>query len=65
MKMRERQSVHDHCITMIKDLEELEKLGLNMQRELKVNLNLQSLINLFGQFIVNYHINKLDCNLSE
>ena len=33
--------------------------------ELKVDLILQSLINSFEQFIVNYHMNKLDCNLPE
>ena len=65
MKMYEEQSVHDHCITMIKDLKELEKLRLNIQRELKVDLILQSLTSSFEQFIVNCHINKLDCNLSE
>ena len=65
MKMYEGQSVHNHCMTMIKDLEELKKLGLNMQRELKVDLILQFLISLFRKFIVNYHMNKLDCNLSE
>ena len=65
MKMREEQSVHDHCMTMIKNLEELEKLELSMQRELKVDLILQSLTSSFGQFIINYHMNKLDCNLSE
>ena len=27
-KIREGQSVHDHYLTMIKDLEELKKLGL-------------------------------------
>ena len=50
MKMHDGQSVYDHCMIMIKDLEELEKLGLNMQRELKVDLVLQSLISLFRQF---------------
>ena len=52
-------------MTMIKDLEELEKLGLNVQREIKIDLILQSLTSSFGQFIVNYHMNKLDCNLSK
>ena len=63
--MHDRQSVHDHCMTIIKDLEELEKLGLNIQRKLKINLILQFLISLFGQFIINYYMNKLDYNLSE
>ena len=35
MKMREGQLVHDHCMTMIKDLKKLE---LTMQREIKVDL---------------------------
>ena len=48
IKMRKGQSVHDHCMIMIKDLKELEKLGLNMQRELKVDLILQSLTSSFG-----------------
>ena len=32
-KMHEGQSVHDYCLTMIKNLEELEKLGMSMQKE--------------------------------
>ena len=51
MKMHEGQLVHDHCMTMIKDLEELEKLGLTMQKELKVDLILQSLTSSFGYFL--------------
>ena len=34
MKVHEGQSVHDHYITMIKDLEELEKLGMLTDKEL-------------------------------
>ena len=30
LKMREEQSVYEHCMTVIKDIEELEKLGLEM-----------------------------------
>ena len=47
-KMREGRSVHDHCLTMIKDLEELEKLDMTMYKELHVNLILQSLTSLYG-----------------
>ena len=65
MKMHDGQSVHDYCMTMIKDLEEFEKLELTMQKELKVDLILQSLTSSYGQFIISYHMNKLDCNLSE
>ena len=30
LKMHERQSVHEHYMTVIKDIEELEKFGLDM-----------------------------------
>ncbi|OAY70105.1 Retrovirus-related Pol polyprotein from transposon TNT 1-94, partial [Ananas comosus] len=64
-KMHDGQSVHDHCLTMIKDLEELEKLGVKMDKELQVDLILQSLPVSYGQFIVNYHMNKIDCTNAE
>ena len=32
LKMHERQLVHEHCMTVIKDIEELEKFGLKMQK---------------------------------
>ena len=50
---------------MIKDLEELEKLDMMMQKKLQVDLILQSLTSLYDQFIVNYHMNKLNYTLSE
>ncbi|OAY85433.1 hypothetical protein ACMD2_23258 [Ananas comosus] len=50
---------------MIKDLEELEKLGVKMDKELQVDLILQSLPVSYGQFIVNYHMNKIDCTNAE
>ena len=34
LKMHEGQSVHEHCMIMIKDIEELEKLRLDMQKKL-------------------------------
>ena len=34
LKMREGQSVNEHCMTVIKDIEELEKLGLDIQKKL-------------------------------
>ena len=61
--MHERQSIHEHCLTMIKDLEELEKLDLTIQKKLQVDLILQFLTSSYGQFIINYHMNKLDCAL--
>ena len=34
LKMCEGQSVHEHCMTVIKDIEELRKLKLEMQKKL-------------------------------
>jgi len=32
-KMHDGQSIQDHCLTMIKDLEELEKLGIILDKD--------------------------------
>ena len=37
-KMHDRQSVYNHCLTMIKDLEELEKLGMSKDKEIQIDL---------------------------
>ena len=34
VKMHDGQSVNDHYLTMIKDIEELQKLDMNMDKEL-------------------------------
>ena len=65
LKMRERQSVHEYCMTVIKDFKELGKLRLEMQKELQMDLILQSLTSSYSQFIVNFHMNKLDCTILE
>ena len=65
MKMRDGQFVHDHCLTMIKDIEELQKLEMNMDKELQVDLIIQPLSDSYRQFIMNYHINKIDSTLPE
>ena len=65
VKMHDRQSVNDYCLIMIKDIGELQKLGINMDKELQVDLILQSLSNSYRQFIMNYYMNKIDSTLSE
>nr|XP_029121228.1 uncharacterized protein LOC114914360 [Elaeis guineensis] len=65
MKMHEEQSVHDYCLIMIKDLEELEKLDISIDKELQIDLILQSLIDSYGQFIVNFYMNKIQCTLTK
>ena len=52
-------------MAVIKDIERLEKLGLEIQKKLQMYLILQSLTSLYSQFIVNFYINKLDCTISE
>ena len=63
--MYDGQSVNDHYLTMIKDIEEPQKLEINIDKELQVDLILQSLLDSYGQFIMNYHMNKIDSTLSE
>ena len=46
--MRDEQSVQDHCLMMIKNLEELEKLGVRLDLDLQNDIILQSLIDAFG-----------------
>ena len=48
MKMHDGQSIHYHCLTMIKDLEELEKLGMSMDKILQIDLILQSLTDSYA-----------------
>ena len=63
--MRDGQSVQDHCLTMIKDMKELEKLGVKLDLDLQNDIILQSLTDAYGQFIMNYHMHKLQNSLAE
>ena len=38
VKICDGQSINDHCLTMIKDIEELQKLRMNMDKKLQVDL---------------------------
>ena len=46
--MHDGQSVQDHCLIMIKDLEELKKLEVRLDLDLRNDIILQSLTNAFG-----------------
>ena len=63
--MRDGQSVQDHCLTMIKDLEELEKLGIILDKDFQIDAILQSLSDAYGQFIINFYMHKMHCTLAE
>uniref|UniRef100_A0A1S4B2L2 Retrovirus-related Pol polyprotein from transposon TNT 1-94 n=1 Tax=Nicotiana tabacum TaxID=4097 RepID=A0A1S4B2L2_TOBAC len=46
-------------------IEELEKLGCKLDKELSQDLILQSLSESFSQFVINFNMNKMDCDLHE
>ena len=48
---------------VIKNIEELRKLRLDMQKKLQMDLIFQSLTSSYSQFIMNFHMNKLDCTI--
>ena len=50
---------------MIKDFEELEKLDMSMDKDLQVDLILQSLTDSYRQFIVNFYMNEIQCTIYE
>ena len=50
---------------VIENIEEFEKLGHNMQKKLQMDLIFQSLMRLYSQFIIIFHMNKLDYTIPE
>ena len=63
LKMYEEQFVHEHSMIVIKDIKELGKLRLEMQKKLQMDLNLQSLTSSYSQFIIIFHMNTLNCTI--
>ena len=57
--------MNDHVLKMINLIERLGQLGFAMDGELSQDLVLQSLPSSFSQFVVNFHMNKLDVSLPE
>ena len=64
-KMHDGQSVQDHCLTMIKDLEEHEKLGIILDKDFQIDVILQCLSDAYDQFIMNFYMHKMQCTLAE
>ena len=64
-RMSKGSSVNDNVLKMINLIERLGQLGFNMDGELSQDLVLQSLPGSFSQFVVNFHMNKLDVSLAE
>ncbi|XP_073106585.1 uncharacterized protein [Elaeis guineensis] len=63
--MAEGSSVQDHVLMVIDLITRLGQLGFVMDGELNQDLILQSLPESFSQFVMNYHMNKLNSSLSE
>ena len=63
LKIYEGQSLHEHYMIVIKDIEELGKLKLSMQKKLQMDLILQSHTSSYSQFIIYFYMNNLDCTI--
>ena len=63
--MAEGSSVREHCLTMISNLNTLEVLGVDIDGESQVDMILQSLLESFKEFRLNYNTNKKIYSLSE
>ena len=50
----------DHCLAMISHINRGEVMRAKLQKEMKINLILQSLPKHFNQFKVNYNMHKMD-----
>ena len=59
------EKVGPHVLKMIDLKEQLEKLGCTLRKEFSQDLILQSLSDSFSQFIVNFNMNKMSCDLHE
>ncbi|GAV70492.1 UBN2_2 domain-containing protein, partial [Cephalotus follicularis] len=64
-QMQEGALVHEHGLKMIEMIEQLAQLGFVMDHDLYVDLILTSLPKSFSQFLVNFHMNKIEVTLSE
>ncbi|GKU97061.1 hypothetical protein SLEP1_g10245 [Rubroshorea leprosula] len=64
-KMTEGTPVHDHVMTMIGFINELESLGSEMDNETKIDAILSSLPDSFNQFVLNFNMNKMVVTLPE
>ncbi|XP_074591084.1 uncharacterized protein LOC141846973 [Curcuma longa] len=64
-KMQERTPIETHVLKMIEYVENLERLEFPLEQELTTDLILQSLLEGYSQFIMNYNMNEIDKPLLE
>ena len=54
-----RGNVRNHCLKMMGHISTAEVMGAKLDQEMKIDMILESLPNSFGQFKMNYNMNKL------
>ncbi|WRX16506.1 zinc finger protein [Theobroma cacao] len=64
-KIAEGSSIRPHVLKMIGLIKRLGQLGLAMDHELSIDLVVQSLLDSFSQFMLNFHMNRLEATLPE
>nr|XP_016515882.1 PREDICTED: uncharacterized protein LOC107832531 [Nicotiana tabacum] len=64
-KLTGNSTVGPYVNHMIDLIEELEKLGSKLGKELSQDLILQSLSESFSRFVINFNMHKMDCDLHE
>ena len=62
-RMAEGTSVHAHMLKMIEKIERLASLGFKLPAGMDIDLVLQSLPDSYSNFVVNYHMNKIESSL--
>ena len=63
--MAEGASVSAHVLKMKGYIEHLDRLGFPLSQELATDLNMNSLPDSYGQFVMNYNMNEMDKSISE
>ncbi|KAL4320269.1 hypothetical protein GQ457_18G009930 [Hibiscus cannabinus] len=64
-KMSERSPVRAHVIKMMGYIQTLEKLGFPLNDELAIDVILQSLLDSFNQFVLNFNMNEINKTLPQ
>ncbi|KAK8559155.1 hypothetical protein V6N12_042437 [Hibiscus sabdariffa] len=64
-KMSEGSSVGAHVIKMMGYIQTLEKLGFALNDELAIDVILQSLLDSFNQFVLNFNMNEINKSLPQ
>ena len=53
-------SVRDHCLAMMSHISRAEVMGTTLEKEIKIDIILESLLDSFNRFKMNYNMNKLN-----